>query len=60
MNTFQETEESNQALPAQDLVLAEPCFESPELEAALLQSLDAPRHEVNEALFSAIRSRTGH
>lgn len=56
MNTLQEAEESNQALPAQDLVLAEPFFESPELEAALLQSLDTPRHEVNEALFAGIRS----
>jgi len=29
--------------------------EAPELEAALLQAIDSPRHPVNDALFQEIR-----
>lgn len=35
-------------------------FEAPELEAALLKSLDSPRHEVSETLFDDIRRLSHH
>ncbi|MES2597128.1 MAG: hypothetical protein V4662_17410 [Verrucomicrobiota bacterium] len=70
MSALEQIEASIQTLPAQDFfalagwmterhlqVLTETDFETPELEAALLKSLDSPRREVNEALFADIRAR---
>ena len=72
MSVLQEIEASIQTLPAQDFfaladwmteqhlkVLIGTDFEDPELEAALLKSLDGPRREVNDALFADIRARAG-
>lgn len=70
MSVLQEIEASIQTLPVQDFfaladwmterhlqVLAETEFETPELEAELLKSLDSPRYEVNQTLFADIRAR---
>lgn len=72
MSTLQQIEASIQSLPRREFyelsewmtnrhltVLAGNEFEAPELEAALLPSLDSPRHEVSEALFDDIRRLSG-
>jgi hypothetical protein len=70
MPAISQIEASIQALPAQDFfallgwmterhleVLSSGEFEAPELEAALLQSLESPRHPVDDQLFAGIRAR---
>lgn len=70
MSAIADIESSIQTLPQRDFftllgwmterhlqVLSSAEFESPELEDALLRSLDSPRHPVNDALFEDIRAR---
>jgi len=70
MSAIAQIESSIQTLPQQDFftllgwmterhlqVLSSATFESPELEEALLQSIDSPRHPVNDELFEGIRAR---
>lgn len=69
MSTITQIEESIETLPASEFftllgwmtdqhlkVLTSDGFEAPELEASLLQSIDSPRHPVNDALFDDIRA----
>lgn len=69
MSALAELESSIKTLPARDFLelaawmtdqhlklLASDEFESPELEEALLRSMDAPRHPVNEALYDHVRT----
>ena len=69
MPAISRIEESIQALPAQEFftllgwlaerhleVLSSDQFEAPEMEAALLKSLDGARHPVDDALFASIRA----
>ena len=69
MSTIAQIEASIETLPEQDFfallgwmadqhlkVLSSAEFESPELEAAMLQALDSPRHPVNDELFAGIRT----
>jgi hypothetical protein len=39
-------------------VLASGEFEAPELEAAMLQAIDSPRHTLSDAFFEGIRANT--
>ncbi len=68
MANIAEIEDSIQTLPANEFfsligwmterhlqVLASDDFEAPELEEALLKSLDSPRHALDDALFDGIR-----
>ncbi|WP_395750421.1 hypothetical protein [Prosthecobacter sp.] len=68
MTTIAEIEDSIRALPASsfcelldwmerrhDQVLQEQGYEPPELEAAMLQALDGPWHDWNDALKERIR-----
>ncbi|MBX7207471.1 MAG: hypothetical protein K1X78_04095 [Verrucomicrobiaceae bacterium] len=70
MSAIDDIESSIQTLPQQDFftlvgwmterhlqVLSSAEFETPELEDALLPSLDSPRHPVNNELFESIRAR---
>jgi hypothetical protein len=70
MPAISQIEASIQDLPAQEFssllgwmaerhleVLASGEFEAPEVEAALLKSLDGARYPVDEALFAGIRAR---
>jgi hypothetical protein len=70
MSGISQIEAAIQSLPADDFftllgwmsdrhleVLSNGEFESPELEAALLKSLDGPRHPVDDTLFADIRNR---
>lgn len=72
MSTVAQIEQSIQSLPTQDFftllgwmterhltVLTSNQYEAPELESALLKSLDEPRHAVNDALFQSIREKSG-
>lgn len=67
--TLTQIESSIQSLSVQDFldlaawmadrhlkVIATQEFESPELEQALLPSIDSPRHPVNDALFDQVRA----
>ena len=69
MSALAELESSIQTLPAKEFLelaawmtdrhlklLASDEFEAPELEAALLQSIDSPRYPVNDALFDHVRT----
>lgn len=70
MPAISEIEASIEALPTREFftllgwiaerhleILAADAFESPELEAAMLKSLDSPRLIVDEALLADIRAR---
>ncbi len=70
MSALQQIKADIQALSVQDflaltgwmtdqhlVLLAETEFEAPGLEAALMNSLDSPRHEINETFFSEVRAR---
>jgi len=37
-------------------VLSKSDFEAPELETAVLNSIDSPRHPLDDALFESVRS----
>ena len=69
MSTIAQIEASIETLPKQDFlnllgwmadqhlrVLSSADFEAPELEQALLKSIDSPRHPVNDELFAGIRT----
>ena len=71
MSTVAQIEDSIQRLPAGDFfallgwmserhleVLASGEFEATELEAAMLQAIDSPRHTLSDAFFEGIRADT--
>ena len=70
MSAVAQIEASIQSLPAHEFftllgwmaerhlaVLSSGEFESAELEAALLKSIDSPRHPVTDSLFDGIRAQ---